>query len=364
MKAPRTPSPKRCREDDDSLDSVSFHSSSHRLPDSSSAEEEWHEKSASRRSPLSVALIFVFCAGIIFFTSESIRYASKVGVTYPEIETESLVVTSSHNTGDTRSPVPVTPKVVSPTLSSSQGKQQHYHQHAKTMRNAKKGKKGVKAKTEATQTTNQVSSQQHTTKALPVRGLSDKQQTAIQRKLKGGRGRGRRRRGMGGMGGGGRTNLRNDLLYLNGGLTPRASPNVETTPQLQRIMTNVQIFQPGIGFLPQGANIILAPGPRRRRRRGMGMGGGRGMGMGMGMGSSRSRDSERTPRPTAVPTRRPTPVPTEGNDPSASPSRTPSRSPSSSPSSSPSVQPSLSKAPSRSPSSIPSSQPSLSANPT
>ena len=91
------------------------------------------------------------------------------------------------------------------------------------------------------------------------------------RKLMMGMGMGRR--------GGGR---RGDQLFINGGLRTNVR-GTDGPNELTRVRTNINVFQPGLGFLPPGDpnRIILAPGSRGGMMGGM---------MGKGGRSSRSFD--------------------------------------------------------------------------
>lgn len=330
MKAPRTPSPTRARgQDDDAATSPASTATASTISELSMPETtlaELVEKSTNRRSTLSIVLLWMFCAGLFFFTTESIRYAMRVGG-YGVIGVDPMTPDSPN----------------SPIVGTIRQKVEHVPTDQK--------EPGPQISTVVTEVKGSKSPSQRTVSA--ARGTGRPAVSSTHRRLKMGRGMGRggrRRR---------RNGRNNDLLFLNGGVTPQSPSNVNTELALTRVMTNVNVFQPGIGFLPQGTPLILAPAPRRRGM-GMGMGMG-GMGM-MGMGGSRSRSKGRsfvrTLRPTNQPSSRPTGFPSA--EPTENVSASPSNRPSLSPSQSPSMQPSVSKSPSSIPSVVPSSLPSQS----
>ena len=160
---------------------------------------------------------------------------------------------------------------------------------------------------------------------------------------------------MGGMGMGGRGRGGRDNVFLNGGIRNPPPPNGDYSERYPvRVMTNVQIFQPGYGYLDPGTPIILAPAGRRMRGMGNkgGMMGTKGMG---GMSKSSFFTLAPTFPPTPIITLFPTFQPRPSDAPSTVPSRVPSNAPSlsdqpsSRPSRVPSLAPSRSNAPSKRP---------------
>ena len=359
MKTPRTPSPKRSREVIVSADSPAGSSSISELsyPDSGTHPSLTASSSSSRqslggrirRSPTTIALAWVFCAGLFFFTTESIRYAATV-VNYS-------AAGDVTNMNDFLDDVVARIAPTTQDIIHRDGVPQNALDSSLNNRNLQQGSLLLHELTSPT--------------TKPVRGstpsniastTSSSESKLGRRVLKMGRRRGRGR-GMGGMMGGGR----NDVLFLNGGLTQQASGSVTNRDnQLTRVRTNINVFQPGLGFLPAGDPnlIILAPGPRRMGMGGMGGGGrgGRGMRGGSKGGRSGAKGRSGSKGRTFNPTFRPTPRPTTGPTPRPTSDITPSPSnrPSYTPSVSPSLQPSVSKEPSQLPSSQPSTRPSLS----
>jgi len=284
---------------------------------------------------LKSCLVWMFCAGLFFFTTESIRYAGRV-LNYSNIKLD-----------------PLEDLIESPTREHDQPRQQERtsDNHVPTKNipeNAHRNVLGGTNKNQQKERSTSFSSKINAKVTKPVKGdqvsKTTQEGVEIRRRLKMGGGMGM---GMGGRGRGGRDNV-----FLNGRIRPRLPPNGDYSQRNPvRVMTNVQIFQPGQGFLDPGTPIILAPAGRRMR--GMGKGGMMGGSKGMG-GNSKSAVFD-----TFAPTFPPPPVQTLF--PTFRP--LPTGAPSSMPSQVPSNLPSLSVKPSSMPSQVPSLAPSLSIKP-
>ena len=134
-------------------------------------------------------------------------------------------------------------------IMSRQSFQEHdvvdHHEHEVAVPTKTQGLPAMKAKT---------------TKVKSTAASTNTSTKQSRRKLMMGMGMGRGRRG--------------DQLFINGGLRTNVR-NTDGPNQLTRVRTNINVFQPGLGFLPAGDpnRIILAPGARQMM--GMMMGGGR-----------------------------------------------------------------------------------------